>query len=113
MQSHQLLFSSLFISCFFLMYLIPNIERLHRTPLLHNLSHEFMAADKVGRTLQVAAVEVQVGAAERGRGDAEDGVGVLLDLRVRAIFDGDLLPSIPKTVRKGYAAGVGIRCNRP
>lgn len=38
----------------------------------------------------MAAVEVQVGAAEGGRGDAEDGVGVLLDLRIRAIFDGDL-----------------------
>jgi hypothetical protein len=47
-------------------------------------------ADEVGRALEVAAVEVQVAAAEGGAGDAEDGVGGLLDFGGWAVFYYDL-----------------------
>lgn len=49
-----------------------------------------MPADEVGGTLEVAAVEVEVGAAEGGGGDAEDGVGRFLDDGGGAVFYFDL-----------------------
>lgn len=56
-------------------YLIPNLKPAHPLPLLHNLAHKLMPADEIWRALEVAAVEVQVAAAQGCRGDFEDGVG--------------------------------------
>jgi hypothetical protein len=49
-----------------------------------------MAADEVGRALEMSSVEVQVAAAESCRRDFEDCVGGLLEVWVGAVFDGDL-----------------------
>jgi hypothetical protein len=49
-----------------------------------------MSTDEVGRAFEMSSVEVQVAAAEGCGGDFEDCVGGLLDLWVRAVFDGDL-----------------------
>ena len=42
-----------------------------------------------------AVVEMQVGAADRGRGDAHDGVARVQDLRVRDVLDPDVLGAFP------------------
>ncbi|KAI6915321.1 hypothetical protein KC334_g46 [Hortaea werneckii] len=63
----------------------------HRIPLLHHLTDEFVPADEVRRTLDVAAVEVQVAAAQRGGGDFEDGVGGVLEFGDRTVFHGDFV----------------------
>jgi hypothetical protein len=47
-----------------LAYLVSNVELLHIVSLLHDLADELVAADEVGRALQVSAVEMQVAAAE-------------------------------------------------
>ena len=47
-----------------LAYLVTNVELLHIVALLHDLAYELMAADEVGRALQVSTVEMQVAAAE-------------------------------------------------
>jgi len=70
---------------------VSNLKLLHLLPLLHNLAHKLMPADEVGGALEVAAVEVQVGAAEGGGGDFEDGVGGVLEFGVGPVFDGDLV----------------------
>jgi hypothetical protein len=62
--------------------------------LFDDLADEFVAADEVGRSFQVAAVEVQVAAAEGGAGDFEDGVGGILELGYWAVFDDDLYETI-------------------
>lgn len=49
-----------------------------------------MPADEVRGAFQVAAVEVEVAAAEGGGSDFEDGIGGLLELRIGAVFDDDL-----------------------
>lgn len=71
-------------------YLISNIKLLHIVSLLHNLSHKFVPADEVRRTLQMTPVEVQVATAQSCRRDFEDGIGGLLDVRIRAVFDSNL-----------------------
>ena len=53
-----------------------------------------MAADEVGWAFEVPSVEVQVAAAKGCGGDLEDCIGGLLDLRVRAVFYGDLIFSV-------------------
>ena len=53
-----------------------------------------MTADEIGRALEMSSVEVQVAAAEGCGGDLEDCIGGLLDLRVRAVFYGDLIFSV-------------------
>lgn len=68
------------------LYLVANLEALHIVTLLHNLADELMAADKVRWALHVAAVEVQVAAAEGGGGNSENGIGRELDLGVGAVF---------------------------
>jgi hypothetical protein len=73
-----------------LAYLISNVELLHVVSLLHDLANKFMAADEVGRALQVSAVEMQVATAEGCGRDFEDCIGGLLDVGVGAVFDGDL-----------------------
>jgi hypothetical protein len=73
-----------------LAYLISNIKLANTVSLLHDLSHELMAADEVRWAFEVSAVEVQVAAAESCGGDFEDCVGGLLDVGVGAVFDGDL-----------------------
>ena len=57
--------------------------------LLHNLPNKLVPADEVGGALEVAAVEVEVAAAEGGGGDAEDGVGGFLakTKEVRGLID--------------------------
>lgn len=47
-----------------------------------------------GRALEVAAIWVQVAPAEGGGGDAEDGVGWLLDAGHRTVFHGNLWDSV-------------------
>jgi hypothetical protein len=92
---------------------IPNVELLDLVALLHDLADELVAADEavphaqpefpsgiravsgsgsyvLGRAFQVSAVEVEVAAAEGGRGDLEHGIGGLLELRVGSVFHGDL-----------------------
>lgn len=49
-----------------------------------------MAADEVGRAFEVAAVEVQVAAAEGCAGDLQDCVGGFEDFGGGAVFDDDL-----------------------
>ena len=49
-----------------------------------------MAADEVGWAFEVAAVEVQVAAAEGGASDFEYGVGRVLQFGDGAVFDDDL-----------------------
>ena len=49
-----------------------------------------MPADEVGRAFQVAAVEMQVAAAEGGAGDFEDHVGGVLEFGHRSILHLDL-----------------------
>lgn len=73
-----------------LAYLVTNVELLDIVSLLHNLADKLVAADKVGRALQVSTVEMQVAAAEGCRRDFEDRIGGLLDVWVGAVFDGDL-----------------------
>lgn len=73
-----------------LAYLVSNIELLHVVSLLHDLADELMAADEIGRALQVSTVEMQVAAAEGCGRDFEDCIRGLLDVWVGAVFDGDL-----------------------
>jgi hypothetical protein len=49
-----------------------------------------VAADEFGRAFEVAAVEVQVAAAEGCGGDFEDCVRGFLDVGVGSVFDSDL-----------------------
>lgn len=57
---------------------------------LDDLADEFVAADEVGRAFEVAAVEVEVAAAEGRGGDFEDCVGFFLDGGGGAVFYHDL-----------------------
>jgi hypothetical protein len=74
--------------------------------LFDDLADEFVAADEVGRAFQVAAVEVQVAAAEGGAGDFEDGVGGVLELGYWAVFDDDLCETISSYSR--WCVSVGL-----
>lgn len=67
------------------------MELLHSIALLHNLTHKLVPADEVGWAFEVTAVEVEVAAAEGCAGDLEDGVGRVLELWVRTVFDDDLV----------------------
>jgi len=71
-------------------HLVPDLEVLDLVTLLHNLSHKLMPTDEARRTLQMAAVVMQVAAAQCGRGDFEDGIGWLLQGWVWTVFNGDL-----------------------
>lgn len=73
-----------------LAYLVSDIELLYIVSLLDNLADKLMAADEIGRTFEVSSVEVQIAAAEGCRGDFQDRVRWLLDVRVGAIFYCDL-----------------------
>jgi len=57
---------------------------------LHDLAYELVPADEVGGAFQVAAVKVQVAAAEGGGSYAEDSVGFVLEFWGGAVFDFDL-----------------------
>ena len=86
--------------------LITNIEILDIISFLDDLANELVPADEVGRAFEVAAVEVQVGAAEGGGGDFEDGVGGFLDLGDGAVFYFDLYKlSVPTRCRGGKVRG--------
>jgi hypothetical protein len=50
-----------------LAYLVSNVELLHIVSLLHDLTNELVATDKIGRTFEVSAIKVQVAAAESCR----------------------------------------------
>lgn len=69
---------------------VADLEVLHVVALGHDLADELVSADEVRRAFQVAAVEVQVAAAEGGGGDFEDGIGGFLDLGDGTVFDDDL-----------------------
>jgi hypothetical protein len=69
---------------------VTDVEFLDRVSLFDDLADELVPADEIRWALEVAAVEVQVTAAERGAGDFEDGVGGLLDLGIWAVFYRDL-----------------------
>ena len=70
---------------------VADLEALDRVAFLDDLADELVAADEVGGALEVAAVEVEVAAAEGGGGHAEDGVGRFLDFGGGAVFDFDLV----------------------
>ena len=70
--------------------LVADFEVLDIVSLFDDLADELVAADEVGRAFEVAAIEVEVGAAEGSAGDFENGVGGFLDLRDGPIFDDDL-----------------------
>lgn len=73
-----------------------------------------MSADEIRRALQMPAVEVQVAAAERCRGYAEDGVGWVLEFGVGAVFDDDLKEMVLEGSRlKGIGGGSAVRRNHP
>lgn len=73
--------------------LVAEVELLHIIALGDNLTDELVAADEVGWAFEVAAVEVQVAAAEGGGGDFEDGIGGFLDFGDGTVFDDDLRES--------------------
>jgi hypothetical protein len=62
------------------------VEFFDRVSLLDDFTNKFMATDEIRGALEMATVEVQVTAAERGAGDFQDGISGLLDLGVGAIF---------------------------
>lgn len=70
--------------------LIADVEFGDRVAFLDDLADELVAEDEIGWAFEMAAVRVEIAAAEGGAGYFDDGVGGLLDLRVRAIFYGDL-----------------------
>ena len=70
------------------------VEFLDTVALLDDLADELVAADEVGWAFEVAAVEVQVAAAEGGAGDFQDGVGGVFELGYWAVFDDDLGASV-------------------
>ena len=75
---------------------VADLEVLDAAPDLHHLAHELVAEDVAllhGR--HEAVVEVQVRAADRGRGDADDRVAPVQDLRVRDVAHLDLLLAHP------------------
>jgi len=72
-------------------HLIPNTKVVDLVPLLHNLADKLMSADKARRAFQVPSVVVQIAAAQRGGADLKDGIGRPLEVRIGAVFDGDLV----------------------
>ena len=71
---------------------------------LDHLAHEFVA-DDVARAhgRDIAVVEVEVGAADRGRGDLEDRVARIDDLGIGDGVDADVVAALP-----GYGAHKGF-----
>jgi hypothetical protein len=103
-----------------LAYLVSNVELLDIVSLLHDFADELMAADEVGRALQVSAVEMQIATAERCRRDFEDRIGGLLDVWIGAVFDGDLdlcvrtlLALWEEDISSRQLHEVFVPCNRP
>src|SRR4029450_790285 len=73
-----------------------DLEGLDRTPDFHHLAHELVAEDvALLHGLYEAVIKVQVRAADRGRGDADDGVVLIQDLGIRDVPDLDALLAHP------------------
>ena len=70
----------------------PTFRFLHVRPDLDDLAHELVAEDvALLHRRDEAVVEVQVGAADRRRGDLHDGVAPVQDLRVGHLLDPHVL----------------------
>jgi hypothetical protein len=75
-------------------HLLPQPKLLHLVALLDNLADKLMPADESRRSLQLAAIEVQIAAAQRGRRDFQHAVCVVLQARVRLVFDCHLVRAL-------------------
>jgi hypothetical protein len=70
---------------------VADLEVLHRGPDLDDLAHELVAQDvALLHRRHEAVVEVEIRAADRGRGDADDGVAGVQDLGIRDLLDPDI-----------------------
>ena len=75
---------------------VADLQVVHLRPDLDHLAHELVAQDvALLHRRDEAVVEVEVGAADRRRGDLDDGVAAVQDLRVRHVLDLDGALALP------------------
>src|SRR4030095_13007355 len=70
---------------------IANFQFLVAAAHFHDLAHEFVAEDvALLHGWDVAVVDMQIGPADRGRGDLDDRIARIDDLRIGDAFDADV-----------------------
>src|SRR5581483_5619905 len=75
---------------------IAHLEVLHVATDLHHLAHEFVTDDVAGlHERNEPVVEVEIGAADRGRRHAHDRVVLVEDLRIGHVLDAHVLLAVP------------------
>src|SRR3954463_16359121 len=94
---------------------VSGFELFHFLSDFDYFAHELMAEDvAVLHRRHESIEEMEIGAAYRGRSDAQDGIAVLQDFRIGYIFDFDVLRAFPAcgphcvasiSLRRGGLAG--------
>src|SRR4051794_38687385 len=80
------------------------LQVIHTTPHVHDFSHKFMAENVAAlHRRNKAVVKVEIGAADRGRGDFNDGVSLIQNLRVGHLFHPHVLFANPTVGSHSYS----------